>query len=227
MRASGCSSASSTRSTNTRLTQRSGSLSCRGTQLLLPLVCCHVTSGTQVCSAHHYRWFHHNRKKEPPWRLQTSPPPRRPGALGDEEGRRRVQPSRHRSDERWASSRHDCPRDRKRQADLRTGGACCCAGKHVSRLPQRPSSHRPLPDPIRRWGLDDSGLQDHGNLQWQDGSTRRSNDPGTGKSFELDFSRTAKWEGELLLEEHVFWDSTLMAEQIGIAQAEAPMAPGK
>lgn len=41
--------------------------------------------------------------------------------------------------------------------------------------------------------------------------------PGTGKSFELDFSRTAKWEGELLLEEHVFWDSTLMAEQIGIA----------
>jgi hypothetical protein len=41
--------------------------------------------------------------------------------------------------------------------------------------------------------------------------------PGTGKSFELDFSRTAKWDGELLLEEHVFWDSTLMAQQIGTA----------
>lgn len=40
---------------------------------------------------------------------------------------------------------------------------------------------------------------------------------GTGKSFELDFSRTARWEGELLLEEHVFWDSTLLAQQIGIA----------
>jgi len=40
---------------------------------------------------------------------------------------------------------------------------------------------------------------------------------GTGKSFALDFSRTAKWEGELLLEENVFWDSTLTAQQIGIA----------
>jgi len=41
--------------------------------------------------------------------------------------------------------------------------------------------------------------------------------PGTGKSFELDFSTTAKWEGELLVEEYVFWDSALMAQQIGIA----------
>lgn len=41
--------------------------------------------------------------------------------------------------------------------------------------------------------------------------------PGTGKSFDLDFSTTAKWEGELLREEHVFWDSALMAQQIGLA----------
>lgn len=41
--------------------------------------------------------------------------------------------------------------------------------------------------------------------------------PDTGKSFDLDFSTTAKWEGELLREEHVFWDSALMAQQIGLA----------
>jgi len=41
--------------------------------------------------------------------------------------------------------------------------------------------------------------------------------PGTGKSFDLDFSTTARWEGELLVEEYVFWDSALMAQQIGIA----------
>ncbi len=41
--------------------------------------------------------------------------------------------------------------------------------------------------------------------------------PGTGESFDLDFSTTARWEGELLVEEYVFWDSALMAQQIGIA----------
>jgi hypothetical protein len=52
-----------------------------------------------------------------------------------------------------------------------------------------------------------------GEMVMPDGKTI----PGTGKSFELDFSRTAKWEGELLVEEHVFWDSALIAQQIGIA----------
>lgn len=41
--------------------------------------------------------------------------------------------------------------------------------------------------------------------------------PGTGKSFELDFSTTARWEKGLLVEEYVFWDSARMAQQIGIA----------
>ena len=39
---------------------------------------------------------------------------------------------------------------------------------------------------------------------------------GTGKSFELDFATTARWDGELLVEEYVFWDSALMAQQIGL-----------
>jgi len=39
--------------------------------------------------------------------------------------------------------------------------------------------------------------------------------PGTGKSFEVDFATTAKWEGDLLSEEHVFWDSLAMNQQIG------------
>ncbi len=41
--------------------------------------------------------------------------------------------------------------------------------------------------------------------------------PGTGKSFELNFSTTARWDGDLLVEEYVFWDSALMAQQIGLA----------
>ena len=41
--------------------------------------------------------------------------------------------------------------------------------------------------------------------------------PGTGKSFALNFSTTARWEGEQLVEEYVFWDSALMAQQIGLA----------
>ncbi len=52
-----------------------------------------------------------------------------------------------------------------------------------------------------------------GEMVLPDGTTL----PGTGKSFALDFSTTAKWAGDLLLEEHVFWDSALMAQQIGIA----------
>lgn len=52
-----------------------------------------------------------------------------------------------------------------------------------------------------------------GELVLPDGKTIK----GTGKSFDLEFSRTAEWQGELLLEEHVFWDSTRLAQQIGIA----------
>jgi hypothetical protein len=41
--------------------------------------------------------------------------------------------------------------------------------------------------------------------------------PGTGKSFEVDLATTARWEGELMVEEWVFWDSALLAQQIGLA----------
>lgn len=40
---------------------------------------------------------------------------------------------------------------------------------------------------------------------------------GTGKAFDLDFATTARWEGDLLIEEFVFWDSALQAQQIGLA----------
>jgi len=39
----------------------------------------------------------------------------------------------------------------------------------------------------------------------------------TGKAFDLDFATTARWDGELLAEEYVFWDSALQAQQIGLA----------
>ena len=38
----------------------------------------------------------------------------------------------------------------------------------------------------------------------------------TGKAFDLDFATTAWWEGDLLVEEYVFWDSALQAQQIGL-----------
>jgi hypothetical protein len=41
--------------------------------------------------------------------------------------------------------------------------------------------------------------------------------PGTGKSFEVDLATTARWQAELMVEEWVFWDSALMAQQIGLA----------
>jgi hypothetical protein len=39
----------------------------------------------------------------------------------------------------------------------------------------------------------------------------------TGKAFDLTFATTAKWDGDLLLEEFVSWDSALQAQQIGLA----------
>jgi hypothetical protein len=39
----------------------------------------------------------------------------------------------------------------------------------------------------------------------------------TGKAFDLDFTTTARWEGNLLIEEYVSWDSALQAQQIGLA----------
>jgi hypothetical protein len=38
----------------------------------------------------------------------------------------------------------------------------------------------------------------------------------TGKAFDVTFATTAKWEGDLLLEEYVLWDSALQAQQIGL-----------
>jgi hypothetical protein len=41
--------------------------------------------------------------------------------------------------------------------------------------------------------------------------------PGTGKCFEVDLTTIARWEGDLMVEEWVSWDSALMAQQIGLA----------
>jgi len=41
--------------------------------------------------------------------------------------------------------------------------------------------------------------------------------PPTGKAFDLLFTTIAKWKGDLLAEEWVFWDSALMQQQIGLA----------
>jgi hypothetical protein len=39
----------------------------------------------------------------------------------------------------------------------------------------------------------------------------------TGKAFDLNFATTARWEGDTMIEEYVFWDSALQAQQIGLA----------
>ena len=52
----------------------------------------------------------------------------------------------------------------------------------------------------------------HGKMAMPDGKVI----PPTGKAFDVDFARTARWEGDLLIEEYVFWDSALQAQQIGL-----------
>jgi hypothetical protein len=39
----------------------------------------------------------------------------------------------------------------------------------------------------------------------------------TGQAFDLDFATTARWQDGLLIEEFVFWDSALQAQQVGLA----------
>ncbi len=41
--------------------------------------------------------------------------------------------------------------------------------------------------------------------------------PPTGKAFDLNFSKVARWDGDMIIEEFVFWDSALQAQQIGLA----------
>jgi hypothetical protein len=38
----------------------------------------------------------------------------------------------------------------------------------------------------------------------------------TGKKYDLDLCTTSKWDGDVLVEEFVSWDSALQAHQIGI-----------
>lgn len=38
----------------------------------------------------------------------------------------------------------------------------------------------------------------------------------TGRSFDLNFSTSARWEDDLLAEEFVLWDSALQAQQLGL-----------
>jgi hypothetical protein len=39
----------------------------------------------------------------------------------------------------------------------------------------------------------------------------------TGKAFDLDFTTTTRWVGDLLIEEFALWDSARQAQQIRIA----------
>jgi hypothetical protein len=40
--------------------------------------------------------------------------------------------------------------------------------------------------------------------------------PPTGKTFDLDFGQTSKWDGDRLVTISAFWDSALQAKQIGL-----------
>ena len=41
--------------------------------------------------------------------------------------------------------------------------------------------------------------------------------PPTGKSFDLEFGQTSKWQGDQLIVISAFWDSGLQARQLGMA----------
>jgi hypothetical protein len=40
--------------------------------------------------------------------------------------------------------------------------------------------------------------------------------PPTGKTFDLEFGQTSKWDGEQLILISAFWDAALLAKQIGL-----------
>jgi hypothetical protein len=41
--------------------------------------------------------------------------------------------------------------------------------------------------------------------------------PATGRSFDVEFVQTVKWDGDLLVEIAAFWDANQQAQQIGLA----------
>jgi hypothetical protein len=41
--------------------------------------------------------------------------------------------------------------------------------------------------------------------------------PPTGRTFDVEFAQTSKWDGDQLIEISAFWDSALQAQQIGLA----------
>jgi hypothetical protein len=41
--------------------------------------------------------------------------------------------------------------------------------------------------------------------------------PPTGKTFDVEFAQTSKWDGDQLVQIAAFWDSALQAKQIGLA----------
>ncbi|MGH3262099.1 MAG: ester cyclase [Trebonia sp.] len=43
--------------------------------------------------------------------------------------------------------------------------------------------------------------------------------PPTGKAFNLEFGQTTKWKGDRLIVISAFWDASLQAQQLGLAQA--------
>lgn len=52
-----------------------------------------------------------------------------------------------------------------------------------------------------------------GDLTLPDGTVT----PPTGKSFDLEFGQTSKWEDDQLIVISAFWDAALQARQLGIA----------
>jgi hypothetical protein len=41
--------------------------------------------------------------------------------------------------------------------------------------------------------------------------------PPTGKTFDVEFAQTSKWDGDQLIEISAFWNSALQAQQVGLA----------
>ena len=41
--------------------------------------------------------------------------------------------------------------------------------------------------------------------------------PPTGKSFDLEFAQTSKWEGNQLIVISAFWDAALLNKQLGLS----------
>jgi len=80
----------------------------------------------------------------------------------------------------------------------------------------RTSRTHSIPDPVRQRRLDHRGHRATGSFTGEMILPNGTRIPPTGKTFDVEFGQTSKWDGEELIVIAAFWDSALLSQQIGM-----------